>query len=247
VIGENVDQRIAPSGLAKPILARDPLFHALSSDSRALLKKALRLIELVENGVLFRRDAEVDGCYFVEEGALRVSVEDHTGGETWLAIIGPGDWVGELGLLDGQPRSATVIAMTECRLWRLPKKEFDALCSVDIEFYRSMVQLICARLRSTNLEVCDQRLGLQARLAQTMLRLAKAFGQPLADGRTMICYRIKQTHLAEITGASRENVNRQFRFWRKAGLCEKVGNHYCLRDLPRWNILGRGYGPSVAS
>jgi CRP-like cAMP-binding protein len=82
----------------------------------------LQPVELIENDLLFRRDAGVDGCYFVERGALKVSVEDHTGGQTWLAIVGAGDWVGELGLLDRHPRSATVTALTACRLWA-PLKE----------------------------------------------------------------------------------------------------------------------------
>jgi CRP-like cAMP-binding protein len=110
-----------------------------------------------------------------------------------------------------------------------------------------MVRLICARLRSTNREVCDQRLGLQARLAQTMLKFAKAFGKNLPDGRTVICYQIKQAHLAEITGSTRENVNRQFKNWKREGLWTRVDNNYCLSDLQRWSVLGHGYLPTVAS
>jgi CRP/FNR family cyclic AMP-dependent transcriptional regulator len=245
--GYCVDQRTKRSDAIQSILARDPLLRALSRASQTLLKDALRPADLSEDDVLFRRDAPVDGCYLVEQGALRVSVEDLSGGETWLAIVGAGDWVGELGLLDRQPRSATVTALTACRLWRLPIKEFDSLCRIDFEFYRSMVLLICVRLRSANREVCEQRLGFQARLAQTMLKLAKAFGTTLPDGRTMIRYRVRQGRLAEITGASRENVNRQFATWKKAGLFDTVDGNYCLSDLPKWSSLGQDYSPTVAS
>jgi CRP/FNR family cyclic AMP-dependent transcriptional regulator len=242
-----MDQRTKRADRVQPILARDPLLRSLSIASQSLLKKALQPVHLSEDDVLFHRDAAVDGCYFIEQGALRISVEDHSGGETWLAIVGMADWVGELGLLDRDPRSATVTAMTACRLWRLPIMEFDSLCGIDIEFYRSMVRLICARLRSANREVCDQRLGFQARLAQTMLKLAKAFGKVLPDGRMMICYRIRQARLAEITGSSRENVNRQFGSWKRMGLCDKVDDYYCLSDLRKWGVLGQGYSPTVGS
>lgn len=240
-----MDQQTKP--LLAPILARDPLLRSLSVSSQTLLQNALQPVELAENAVLFRHGGTVDGCYFVKQGALRVSVENHAGGETWLAIIGAGDWVGELGLLDRDPRSATVTAMTTCRLWRLPIRDFDSLCRVDFEFYRSMVRLICLRLRSANREICDQRLGLQARLAQTMLKLARAFGKVSPDGRTMICYRIGQMRLAEITGASRENVNRQLRIWKSAGLCDKVDNYYCLSGMRRWDVLAQGYSPIIAN
>jgi CRP-like cAMP-binding protein len=108
-----------------------------------------------------------------------------------------------------------------------------------------MVQLIASRLRSANREVRDQRLDLEARLAKTMLKLAAAFGKALPDGRTLIDYRIGQARLAEITGASRENVNRQFKSWRAAHLCERLGDQYCLADLQKWRSLTQGYSPVI--
>ena len=230
-----------------PILTRDPLLRSLSTASLSHLREALRPIELAESDVLFKRDAAVDGCYFIERGALKVSVDDASGGEIWLAIVGAGDWVGELGLLDRDPRSATVTAMTGCRLWRLPIQEFDSLCRVDFEFYRAMVRLICVRLRNTNRELGDQRLDLQARLTQTMLKLAKAFGKTLPDGRVLIRYRISQGQLAEIVGASRENVNRQFKIWKRAGLCFKIDDYYCLSDPRKWSTRDQPPSTTVAT
>jgi hypothetical protein len=80
-----------------------------------------------------------------------------------------------------------------------------------------------------------------------MLKLAKAFRRTLPDGRTMIRYRIRQGCLAEITGASRENVNRQFATWKKAGLFDTIDANYCRNDLPKWSSLGQDYSPTVAS
>ena len=80
-----------------------------------------------------------------------------------------------------------------------------------------------------------------------MLKLARAFGKTLPDGRTLIEYHIRQGHLAEITGASRENVNRQFATWKKAGLCDTVDGNYCLKDLGKWSALGQDYSPTIAN
>jgi len=228
----------------EPILARTPALASLSRASRLLLRDALQPVSLAADEVLFRRGAAGDGCYLVEEGALNVSIDDHTGGTIWLAVLGAGDWVGELGVIDRSPRSATVTAMTDCRLWWLPMRTFDRLWGDDPEFYHCMVRIVCSRLRATNRQVCDQRLGLQARLAQTLVTLAKVFGEELPDGRTIIRYQIDQSRLAEIAGASRENVNRQFRTWREAGLCERVRGNYCLSDLRAWEGLAEEYLPA---
>lgn len=214
-----------------------PCFQSLSEDTRLRLGEALRAVTLIRNDVLFHREASIDGCYLVEQGALKVSIEDHTGGETWLAILGAGDLVGELGLIDHRHRSATVSAMTECRLWRLSIRDYETLSSLDATLNQCVVRLVCERLRLTNQQVCDQRMGLEARLAQTMLKLADAFGEPLPDGRVLIRYRIGQSRLAEVAGASRENVNRQIRSWRQVGLCDRINNYYCLSTLPKWKML----------
>lgn len=244
------EKAVATSATGKPaiaILGHVPVFQLLSDNIQKRLNQALHRIELSDDQTLFRSGAAVDACYLVEEGALKVSIDDFTGGETWLAILGAGDWVGELGVIDRRPRSATVVAMTDCRLWRLSLRDFNAIKhDHDFELYERMVQLICERLRITNLQVCNQRLGLEARLAQTMVKLAKAFGEPTPDGRTLIRYRIGQSRLAEIAGASRENVNRQFKAWREAGLCERIQSYYCISDLADWELLGGQHPPSIS-
>jgi CRP-like cAMP-binding protein len=229
---------------AEAVIKLPPRFKSLSKDTRMQLQRALYKITLPYEDILFRRGAVVDGCYLLEQGSLKVSIEDHTGREIWLAILGAGDLVGELGVIDRESRSATVSALTDCQLWRLPLRDFDALAKHDAKLYHCVVLPICKRLRITNLQVCNQHLGLEGRLAQTMLKLADAFGEPLDDGRTLVRYKIVQSRLAEMTGASRENVNRQFRAWHGAGLFDKVSNYYCLRALPQWELLAGDYIPT---
>jgi CRP/FNR family cyclic AMP-dependent transcriptional regulator len=229
---------------AEAIIERFPNFRSLRDETREQLQRALHKINLSYDDVLFRRGAAVDGCYLLDQGALKVSMEDSTGREIWLAILGAGDLVGELGVIDHEPRSATVSALTKCSLWRLPLRDFEVLTNRDAKLYHSVVRPVCERLRITNLQLCNQRLGLEGRLAQTMLKLAKAFGEPLDDGRTLVRYKIVQSRLAEIAGVSRENVNRQFRNWREAGLFDMINHYYCLRALPQWELLAGDYIPT---
>src|SRR5436189_6200984 len=78
--------------------------------SARLLSKA-RPVALKEGEALFQRDDAGDGCYWLESGTVKVTVASSTGTERILAILGPGSIVGELAMLDGLPRSATVIAL----------------------------------------------------------------------------------------------------------------------------------------
>lgn len=232
------------SSRVSPIIDRFANFRAVSEFTLERLQEALIEINLPKGGILFRRGAFVDGFYLLSNGALKVSIDDNVGREIWLAILGPGDLVGELGVIDNQPRSATVSALTTCTLLRLSKRDFDSLTQQDPQFYQCVVRPICERLRITNLQVCNQRLGLEGRLAQTMLILANAFGEQLDDGRTLVRFKIAQSRLAEIVGVSRENVNRQLRSWREAGLYDQISHYYCLRSIPQWEHLAGDYTPT---
>ncbi len=223
--------------IRRSVLASAAVFAGLEGAIQAKLADALMPVDLGRERVLFQSGAAGEGCYLVERGVLRVAVEDRNGNEIWLAVLGSGDLVGELFLIDREPRSATVTAMTDCRLWLLHGRDFDRLSAGDGAVYRAVARLISKRLRVTNQQVCDQRLGLEDRLALVMLRLADAFGETMDDGRILIRYPIRQSRLAEAAAASRENVNRQFKVWREAGLCEKVGRFYCLGRAPAWAEL----------
>ena len=227
------------------IIDRFDHFRMLKDETRRQLEAVLSEVNLKKDDVLFRHGSTASGCYLLEQGALKVSIDDLTGREAWLAILGAGDLVGELGVIDRQPRSATVSALTNCRLWRLNTRDFEALAARDADLYRCVVRVICERLRVTNLQVCSQNMGIEGRLAQTMLKLARAFGEPLKDGRTLVRYRIAQSRLAEAAGVSRENVNRQLRAWREAGLIDMLSRHYCLKSLPRWEQLAGSHVPII--
>jgi CRP/FNR family cyclic AMP-dependent transcriptional regulator len=225
---------------ADAAIAKSAIFEDLDGASRSRLVGVLRAVELPSERVLFRSGEPGDSCYLVERGVLRVAIEDRNGIETWLAVLGDGDVVGELCLIDRLPRSANVTSMTDCRLWQLRARDFDLLARDDGSVYRAVARLISRRLRITNQQVCDQRLGLEARLALVMLRLADAFGEPLSDGRTLIRHPIRQVRLAEAAAASRENVSRQFKVWRESGLCEKIGRYYCIGPASAWEELRCG-------
>ena len=103
------------------------LFSALPRRFSALLFANAKPVHLVAGQVLFVAEDTGDGCYRIEEGLLKVSIVSGSGAERIIAILGAGAIVGELAVLDGLPRSATVLALRDSELLFVSKAKFDQL------------------------------------------------------------------------------------------------------------------------
>ncbi|MEL6290051.1 MAG: Crp/Fnr family transcriptional regulator [Pseudomonadota bacterium] len=190
------------------ILNASPLFGGIGDDELERLSALLRPINLKPGTPLFMQDDKPDGCYALFEGTVTVSVVTQTGEESLLAVLGEGDLIGEMGLIDDQPRSASITALKPCRLGFLPRGEFQRFADQHPSIYRHMLALLSARLRDTNASFTSQQtLPLAGRLAGVMLRLAKGFGEPLDGGKRIIIRQVfTQDVLARMAGGARENV-----------------------------------------
>ena len=102
--------------MTKPIILAESILDALPTElSRGLFARG-RLLSLDADQILFLAGDEGDGCYRVEEGLLKASVAAPNGGERILAILGPGSVVGELSMIDGAPRSASVTTLRDFQI-----------------------------------------------------------------------------------------------------------------------------------
>src|ERR1700757_4396404 len=101
-------------------------------------------VKLNADGVLFLSGDAGDGCYRIEEGLLKVTMMSRSGTERILAFLGPGAIVGELSIIDGLPRSASVVAVRGSRLSFISRATFEDFAKKHPEIYRSLVTLIAA-------------------------------------------------------------------------------------------------------
>jgi CRP/FNR family transcriptional regulator, cyclic AMP receptor protein len=216
------------------------LFHGLSDASLKRLSSLMRTVKLRPNQVLFVQGDASNGCYPVLLGALRVSYFSTDGHETVLALLGKGDVVGEMGLFDAAPRSATVTAQTECELAFIATTDFFRCADADPPIYRHLLKLLSARLRATNDALAAAAtLPLSGRLARVLLMLSESFGHPLDGGRILIRQKLTQSDLCSMTGSARENVSRQISEWRRAQTIGKISSYYCLNDLAALRALAK--------
>jgi CRP/FNR family cyclic AMP-dependent transcriptional regulator len=127
-----------------------------------------KLVRLTSGEILFRAGASDDGCYRVEEGLLKVTIVSGSGAERILTFLGPGAIVGELSIIDGQPRSATVVAVRDAKVSFLSRANFEAFAEKHSEVYKSLVRLLAQRLRETDSVIaaaafCRSRAGSRGR------------------------------------------------------------------------------------
>jgi CRP/FNR family transcriptional regulator, cyclic AMP receptor protein len=187
--------------------------------------------ELAADEVLFLAGDVGDGCYRIEDGLLKVSMVSPSGAERILAIFGAGSIVGELAIIDGLPRSATVTAVRDSELSFLSRAAFEAFTQKHPEIYKHFVTLLATRLRDTDEALAAETfLPLKGRVANAMLELASAFGQDVGSGRIVIRQKITQSDLAAMAGIARENVSRILNEWRRRKLVSRLSGYYCLEN-----------------
>jgi CRP/FNR family transcriptional regulator, cyclic AMP receptor protein len=219
---------------------RASAFDWLGGDTLAYIAATSRVARLQPGAVVFREGDPPDGCYLILKGAVKVSLVEPDGQESLLAILGPGDVVGEMALLDRLPRSATVVALRGCELCHLHTAAFERLAQTDIAVYRQLLCVLSARLRASNERYALQRMGLSGRLARAFLQLAHSCGEVLPDRRILIRQKLSQADLGHMIGAARENVNRQLGEWRRHQLLSRISGYYCLKDPRALERLARG-------
>jgi CRP-like cAMP-binding protein len=167
----------------------------------------------------------------VDEGLLKVSVAAASGGERILAILGPGAIVGELSMLDGTPRSASVEALRPSRLCFITTAVFAAFADAHPELYRHGMMLLARRLRATNDALAAATfMSLRGRVARALLSLAQAFAHDIGNGRILIKQKVTQSDLAAMAGISRENVSRILAHWMRGAVVSRLAGYYCLEN-----------------
>jgi CRP-like cAMP-binding protein len=188
---------------------------ALFADLDAVQLQALSRLASVRHvaaGAPILREAEPGDLFFaLVRGEVKVFVDSPDGREVVLTHLQAGDFFGEMALLEGEPRSASVTALAESELVAIARDDFFALLSRDFALTRKILQTMSARLRRSN-EVIES-LALQdvgGRLARYLVRLADESGQSPVDGYFAV-HRPTHQEIANSIGATRETVTRMLK------------------------------------
>jgi CRP-like cAMP-binding protein len=166
----------------------------------------------------------------VLSGNVRISLSSSDGRELLLAILFPGEFFGEISLLDGRERTADATAATACSLAILDRREVLAFFERYPSAWLNIVNVLCHRLRKTDEHIAEVALlQLPARLARALLRALAAGDAPPA-GRKTEPIQLSQGDLGKRVGAARESVNRCLRTWQQDGVIAIKGGLIVVND-----------------
>ncbi len=217
--------------MAKSGTEKNPndLFSSLPGEmARGLFARA-QPVKLAANQILFSAGDEGDGCYRIDAGLLKVSMISPEGDERILAILGPGAVVGELSMIDGEPRSTAVSAVRDATLSFISRGAFRGFAQDHPDFYQHVMIPLARRLRDTNEVVAASSfLSVKGRAARSLLDLAEAFGEDIGGGRTLIRQKITQGDVAAMAGIARENASRVLNEWMRAKILDRHAGYYCI-------------------
>jgi CRP/FNR family transcriptional regulator, cyclic AMP receptor protein len=127
--------------------------------------------------VLFAAGDAGDGCYLLDRGLLKVTLTSSRGEERTIAILGPGAVVGELSMIDGRPRSASVVALNDCLLRFTSREAFAKGMATHPEAYQALVAILAFRLRQADEGLAATTfLTVKGRVARALVELAEYVG-----------------------------------------------------------------------
>jgi CRP-like cAMP-binding protein len=204
----------------RELLSSVSIFSSLADEELDLLLQATTTRKLKPKEVLCRKGDPGNQLYGILSGSLKVTTTGTDGKDVMFGLMGAGEVIGEIALLDGEARSATVTAVEATELLTLHRRELIPFLETNPRAAIELAGVLAARVRKLSDRAEDrQTMPLPGRLAKRLLSLAEQYGKrPIVGGPVEI--RMPQQDLADLVGTSRESVNKQLRAWKEDGIVE---------------------------
>lgn len=215
------------------ILANVELFKELGDDERDALLSLMSETTLKRGESLFHEGDAGDRLYVIVEGKVKLSHTSDDGRENLIAILGPGEIIGELSLFDLGARSSTVTAIAPSKFLYLSHKDMMRYIDEHPTMAKSMLRELATRLRNTNDQMADLVFSdVPGRVAKALLDLAERFGERTPEG-IYVAHDLTQEELAHLVGASRETVNKSLADFTARGWIRLEGRAVLLIQVGR--------------
>jgi CRP-like cAMP-binding protein len=215
-------------------LASVPLFAGLDGASLDSVGRGMRTRRFRRGEVIFHVGDPGDALFVVVSGAVKITLPSEAGDEAILATLRPGDFFGELALLDGAPRSASAAALEPTETLVLPRDRFRDLVATEPAIRDALLAALARELRRLTLHVEELHfLDIAGRLAARLARLADEQGSRQADGTIKLDAPITQSDLAAMVGCTRQSVNKLLGLFVADGLITVERDAIIVSDMER--------------
>jgi CRP/FNR family cyclic AMP-dependent transcriptional regulator len=204
-----------------------PMFADTPEEALQGVARGSILRRFGRNTYVVRAGERTDFVYLILAGTLNVLVSDEEGREAILSVLGPGELFGEMGVLDDEARSATVVAVTASVLVVLAKTDFKSCLKENFDVSRYVMRKLVERLR-----MADRRIESLALLdvAGRVVRVLRDMAEPV-NREQMVTPKLSKQDIAKMVGASREMVSRVVKDLELRGLIEERDGRIVLREI----------------
>lgn len=206
-----------------------PLFADLDDRELQAVAAVAKSRRYAKEDVVFYADESGDIFCLIREGQVKVTMISPEGKEIILKLLGPGDFFGEMALLDDEPRSATVVATEPLELVTIWRNDFLQILAENFSITRKVLAELSRRLRSASSRIESlATMDVYGRLARFFLDLARDHGKTLDSGYVAVT---RPTHqaMANMIGTSRETVSRLIHDLMRQGLLISEGKTIYLK------------------
>ena len=213
------------------ILKSVPLFAAFTELQITTLLNYVQHRSYARSVYVMQAGDETDSIYVVLAGKVKVVITDDQGREVILGFVGPQEYFGEMGILDDQPRSASVYTLEPCEMLRLSKAAFMTCLKENSEVAMLVIRNLVKRLRAADRKIESLALvDVSGRVARLLIDMAQE-----VDGRLVVVRAPAKQEIARMIGASREMVSRVVKELEVRGLIrtERRGIVIVDRDMSR--------------
>jgi len=208
------------------VLRTVPLLAGFQEDDLRMLTGVVTRRSAPRSSIIMAAGDPTDSLYIVISGRLKVMMGDSDGKEVILSILGPGEFFGEMGLIDDSPRSASVITIEPCELLAIAKRDFKKCLAENFDMAMGVMKGLVRRLREADRKIGSLALlDVYGRVARLLFDMSET-----VDGQKMVTKRLPKQDIAKMIGASREMVSRVMKDLQMGGYIEVRGSTILLRD-----------------
>jgi len=215
------------------------LLASMTPAQRAALARRCAWRSFRPGEEILARDEPAETVLFIIEGRVRVGDVSASGREVAYAVVEAGGHVGELGVIDGAPRSASVVALDACRVACLPAAAFWQLLETESGVARALLRRLARIIRDNDEKITElATMGAMQRVYRELLRLAR----PLSAEALVIDDLPTQETLAGRLGTTRETVARVLAQLARTGITERQGRRLTIHRPDDLELLAGGDG-----
>ena len=216
------------------VLKTVPIFSDLSeSDLKSVVNKMVSQ-SYKKGHVILEEDSTGDLCYFLTRGRVKITRVSSNEREVILALLGPGDFFGEMSLLSGEARSANVVTLEKTKALTLNTEDFLGTLELYPKVAINLLRELAIRLQKSDEQIASLSLSdAERRIAISILRIAEEQGT-IQHGNVTIDPLPSQQDIANMAGTTRETVSRIYKLLVEDGHVQRISKKLIILDFKRF-------------